>query len=129
MSSAAIDTTLAGKFAHIFEVRSFGYALRDFADRFNHAPSLELVAEEPASLTPVLHDGGVADAYLASAAAWLCRTHGLLIPKWARGSARALETPFFAASTRGLRAILLQESPTEFRIRNLFVSANALSRA
>lgn len=43
--------------------------------------------------------------------------------------ARALTKPFFAARTKALKAVLLQESPVEFRIRNLFVSANALSRA
>ncbi len=120
---------MAEKFAAITGPREFGYALRDFADRFNRSPSAQLVAEEPASLTTALGDEGVADAWLASAASWLCRTHGLPAPQWARGTSRALTKPFFAARTKALKAVLLQESPTEFRVRNLFVSANALSRA
>jgi hypothetical protein len=39
------------------------------------------------------------------------------------------KTPWFAAKSPNLKAILLQESPAAFRVRNLFVSANALSRA
>lgn len=121
--------TMAEKFASVTLPREFGYAMRDFVDRFNFSPSAALVAEEPASLTAVLEDEGVADAYLASAASWLCRTHGLPVPAWAKGTSRALTKPFFAARTKALKAVLLQESPAEFRIRNLFVSANALSRA
>ena len=127
MNSASLPT-MAEKFAAISMPREFGYAMRDFVDRFNYAPSAGLVADEPALLTHVLNDEGLADAWLASAAAWLCRTHSLPVPKWARGTARALSTPFFAARTKALKAVLLQESPAEFRIRNLFVSANALSR-
>ncbi len=119
---------MAEKFASVTQQREFGYALRDFVDRFNYSPSVVLVADEPVSLTSVLNDDGVADAYLASAASWLCRTHGFSAPPWARGTARALANPYFAASSKALKAVLLQESPTEFRIRNLFVSANALSR-
>ena len=120
---------MAQKFARISSVREFGYAMRDFVDRFNYSPAASLVAEEPASLSEALHDEGIADAYIASAAAWLCRTHGIPTPHWARGTARALARPFFAARSKALKAVLLQESPTEFRIRNIFVSANALSRA
>lgn len=120
---------MAQQFASVSDMRSFGYLMRDFADRFNYAPASALVVDEPASLTPVLQDDGIGDAWLASAAAWLCRSHGLPSPTWAEGTARALAIPFFAAKTKALKAVLLQESPTEFRIRNLFVSANALSRA
>lgn len=121
--------TMAVKFAGVADSRDFGYALRDFVDRFRTAPSFGLVADEPALLEPSFRDGGLADAYLASAAAWLCRTHHMPVPRWAQGTARSLARPFFAARTKGLKAILLQESPTEFRLRNIFVSANALSRA
>lgn len=120
--------SMATAFREICTPRAFGYALSDFVDRFNHAPDLELLNEEPASLREVLADEGLADAYLASAAAWLCRTHHFSVPVWARGSARALEHPWFAAKTPKLKALLLQDSPTEFRIRNLFVSADALVR-
>jgi hypothetical protein len=43
--------------------------------------------------------------------------------------AEKLRTPWFAWPGPSLRATLLAESPAPFRERNLFVSANALTRA
>ena len=97
------------KFANITDTEAFGYSMRDFLDRFK--------------------DDGKADAFLASTAAYLAQQHQLPVPLWARGTARALEKPWFAAKSHNLRMVLLQESPAAFRVRNLFVSANALHRA
>lgn len=127
--SSMTQVSMAAQFAGIATQRDFGYALRDFIDQFRFRPDRSLLEEEPALLESCLQDSGVADAYLASAAAWLCHQHGLSVPAWAKGMSRAIEKPFFAAKTPNLRAILLQESPAEFRLRNLFVSANALHRA
>jgi len=121
--------TLADQFSAVRTKEDFGYALRDYLDRFRFQPDPSLVTQEPRLLEPCLNDGGVADAYLASAAAWMCHKHGFAAPEWARESKWVLEMPFFAAKTHGLRMILLQESPAEFRVRNIFVSANALERA
>lgn len=125
----AVAISMRDKFADITDTETFGYSLRDFLDRFREAASSELIAEEPELLEPLLRDGGRADAFLASTAAYLATQHQLPVPTWASGSSRALAKPWFAAKTHNLRMILLQESPTAFRIRNLFVSANALSRA
>jgi hypothetical protein len=116
-------------FAAIQCGEDFGYMIRDFLDRFRDDPSPFLIAEEPAPLAPVLDDSGLADAYLAATAAWLANKNRLPVPAWAKGPSRALEAPWFAARSHKLRMLLLQESPSEFRLRNLFVSANALHRA
>jgi hypothetical protein len=116
-------------FAAIKSSEDFGYMIRDFLDRFRDEPSPSLIAEEPVLLATVLDDNGLADAYLAATAAWLANKNRLPVPAWAKGSSRALEIPWFAARSHKLRMLLLQESPSEFRLRNLFVSANALSRA
>jgi hypothetical protein len=116
-------------FAAIKTSEDFGYMLRDFLDRFREHPSSSLISEEPVSLSESLNDSGVADAYLAATAAWLANKNRLPVPQWAKGDSRALELPWFAANSHKLRMLLLQDSPTEFRIRNLFVSADALSRA
>ncbi len=121
--------TLASQFWDVSSKQEFGYALRDYLDRFREAPDAALLTDEPPLMESRLQDGGVADAYLAAAAAWMCHQHGFAAPAWAQESKRVLDQPFFAAKTHGLRMILLQESPAEFRVRNLFVSANALSRA
>jgi hypothetical protein len=127
MIAPAID--MSEKFAGITDTETFGYSLRDFLDRFRETPSSDLIAKEPKLLEPQLNDGGRADAFLASTAAYLAHQHHLPVPSWASGNSRALEKPWFAAKTHNLRMILLQESPAAFRVRNLFVSANALSRA
>lgn len=123
-----MSQTLAATFLGVKTPRDFGYALSDFIDRFNHRPDVAMLIDEPLSLKYVLHDDGVADAYLASAAAWLCRNKGFSMPGWVRGAARALEHPWFAAKSPKLKALLLQDSPAEFRVRNLFVSADAMVR-
>ena len=115
--------------ASITDTESFGYCLRDFLDRFRDNPAFALIEEEPELLEPLLIDIGRADAFLASTAAYLAHKNQLPDPRWASGNSRALEKPWFAAKSHNLRMVLLQESPAAFRVRNLFVSANALSRA
>ena len=125
----ATATPMREKFTAIIDTESFGYCLRDFLDRFREAPSYDLIAEEPILLEPQLRDEGRADAFLASTAAYLAQKHQFPTPAWASGNSRALVKPWFAAKSHNLRMVLLQESPAAFRVRNLFVSANALSRA
>lgn len=48
---------------------------------------------------------------------------------WTESPRRSLPRPWFAGGLKNLKAILLAESPVAFRRRNLFVSANTLSRA
>ena len=125
----AVAQPMADVFCSITSANDFSYAILDFVDRFNEDPNPELLAEEPSLLAESLLDDGVADAWLASTAVFLAKKHQVTIPQWARHNARVLATPWFAAKSPNLKAILLQESPAAFRVRNLFVSANALSRA
>ena len=111
------------------EEREISYPLRDFLDGFYADPKLEKLSEEPRRLADLLADGGFADAYLAAVCDHLCRRYRLPGPAWSRSKTRILAKPYFAAKSHGLRMILLQESPPAFRERNIFVSANALSRA
>ena len=69
------------------------------------------------------------DAYLAALAESLCRECGMCPPAWTEQPDYYLKRPWFAGGLESLKAILLAESPAAFRRRNLFVSANALSRA
>lgn len=106
----------------------FSVLLRDFLDGFYSDPQREKVMEEPELLCEVLHDGGVADAYIAAVCDQLCRQNRFTRPAWIKQPTRFLKYPYFAAKTHGLRMIYLQESPSSFKERNLFVSANALFR-
>ena len=102
---------------------SFDFALRNFLDEFRSGCGAEALSAEPRQLDARL------DAYLAATAESLATEHGLPVPAWAWAESRKLHRPWFALPWAGLRAVLLLESPAAFRSRNLFVSANALSRA
>jgi hypothetical protein len=115
--------------ANVREQSDFSYAIKNFLDRFKLNPDLALLQEEPDLLSPSLADGGYADAFVASTTAYLCQVHGFSAPAWVNEKCRIMPRPWFAAKSPNMRAILLQESPAAFRVRNLFVSANALSRA
>jgi len=109
---------------------SFDFCLADFLDGFYAAPSAEAMGESPPLLASAeFPQGAVCDAYLAATAEELSRAFHLQCPQWTPTMDRALRQPYFASSMRSLRAVLLFESPPAFRARNLFVSANALSRA
>lgn len=129
MNTQTKRKTLADSLGLVKGPDGFYYAIANFLDRFKNDPTLEMVAEEPMILRGLLDDSGLADAYAAAAAAHLCQLHGIPFPSWVDENSRRLKSPWFAAKSHNLRMVLLQESPAAFRVRNLFVSANVLSRA
>jgi len=108
---------------------SFHLHVRDFVDEFRRRPAPEMLSVEPRRLAGLFSGGDVADAYLAAVAVSLAREVPTDPPAWAWSDDRKLRRPWFAWPGPALRATLLAESPAPFRERNLFVSANALSRA
>jgi len=121
--------TLLQSMANVKVRSDFSYAIKNFLDRFKSNSDPELLRDEPALLSPSFDDGGYADAFVASTAAYLCQIHNLQAPAWVNAKCRIMPIPWFAAKSPNMKAILLQESPAAFRVRNLFVSANALTRA
>jgi len=106
----------------------FGDLLDDFRQRCRTPEEkLALVSEAPQWIESATH--AETNAYLASVAETLCREAGLRPPAWSESPQCYLSRPWFAGGLESLKAILLAESPVAFRRRNLFVSANALSRA
>jgi hypothetical protein len=104
----------------------FDPLLREFLDSFYGQGTdgkASAIAPAPAPIAP-LHD-----AYLAAVAEHLARRFNLAIPLWTEEPSRFLTKPFFAGGFESLKATLLVESPLAFRRRQIFVSANALSRA
>ncbi len=120
---------LSESLAHVVTSSEYSFAIRNFLDRFTANPDPTLLMEEPALLAHTLDDGGYADAFAASTVSYLCQVHGFDAPSWVNAKCRMMPVPHFAAKSPAMKAILLQESPAAFRVRNLFVSANALSRA
>jgi len=106
----------------------FGDLLDDFRQRCRTPEEkLVLVGEAPEWIESAAH--AEVNAYLASVAETLCREASLTPPAWTESPRCYLARPWFAGGLESLKAILLAESPVAFRRRNLFVSANALSRA
>ena len=119
--SQVAEATLAGE--------RFDLALRTFLDQFRSSPDLILLKDEPGCLSGRVPQGEVFDAYLGATADALSAEFHLAVPDWAASASRRLPLPWFALPWAGLRSVLLLESPAPFRSRNLFVSANALTRA
>jgi hypothetical protein len=103
----------------------FDPLLREFLDTFygnNSDMMTRAIGGTPARIDPI-HD-----AYLAAVAEHLALRFKLPVPQWVEEPHRFLAKPFFAGGLETLKAILLVESPLAFRRRQIFVSANALSR-
>jgi hypothetical protein len=104
-------------------------ALKNFLERFRVNSDLTQLRDEPRLLSNLIQNGGYAVAFAASTAAYLCQVHDLKAPAWVNKKCRIMSTPWFATKSPNMKAIHLQEPPAAFHVRNLFVSANALSRA
>ena len=109
---------------------SFGRSLSNFLDDFYAGPTWDALADGPRLLAPLRGRlGQVEDAYLDATAMELARRCGLTVGAWACDEVRYLRRPWFASPMASLRAVLIHESPSAFRSRNVFVSDNALTRA
>jgi len=120
--------TIAQVAAQALDAESLGYSIPEFLDEFYSEPSPDRLADEPMRLKELLGDDGLADAYLAGIADHLSRMYKLRPPAWVSGPGRILANPWFAMKSHGGRMCMLIESPPAFRERNIFISANALSR-
>ena len=103
----------------------FDPLLREFLDEFYSGDPDRMV--RAISDVPITIDS-LRDAYLAAVAEHLALRFRLPVPPWVDEPHRFLVEPFFAGGLETLKAVLLAESPLAFRRRQIFVSANALSR-
>lgn len=124
-----LPTSLADLAALTARGEDFSFLLGDFLDGFYRRPELAALTPEPVLLASQHPEGKVLDAFLAATAHALANAQGWPGPEWAFAEARYLHRPFFPIRAAAFRATLLLESPPPFRARNLFVTANALSRA
>ncbi len=106
----------------------FSLGFRDFLDGFYEKPQSTKLEQEPRLLSKILNDDGYADAYLAALCEHLARQHRFPVPAWCQNPERSLPEPKFAFKTPEGRMFLLVESPTAFRVRNIFISADGLTR-
>jgi hypothetical protein len=110
-------------------LEQFGLNLRDWFHelrRLTTRGSLRLaVSHRPPRLRNRFQGGEIADAFLAAQVEFLCRHAGVLVPTWTRSPEYVLSDPWFGYSdaSAGLRAILIRDSPVEFKNRNIFTSS------
>ena len=112
----------------------FGRNLKDFLHEFafardQHLPLEPLFANEPPLLAGRFEHGEVCDAFLAATADYLCRKSRVPTPIWALDPKRVLEIPWFSEEYRSVRMMLLRDTPSAFKDKNLFVFESALQVA
>ncbi len=103
----------------------FQLHLNGFMDDLRRLPVEQMVA----SLEPGPTTEGQLEGLTAAIASAICRERGVEPPKWVGETGSP--TPYFPLPARGLalRVRLMIESPMAFKIRNVFVPENYLSRA
>jgi len=106
----------------------FWLNLGDFLDGFYHHPDPSALRDEPLFLSEKLANGPYFDAYLAGLGEHLARQYRFPVPSWVEHPKRILLRPVFAFDTYEGKMFLLVESPPAFRARNIFISADALTR-
>jgi hypothetical protein len=68
------------------------------------------------------------DAALAAMAEYLARRDGWRAPSWVRDPGREASPWWFVTELRGMHPKALVESPSSFRRRGVFITADALAR-
>lgn len=97
--------------------------LFNFVDRFRHSQDMNLITRPPISELDIQ-----LQALLASTVETLCHERLCRTQTWCR-AIPPLDKPWFVSGMENLKAMALIESPTFYRVRNIFVLNNFLSRA
>lgn len=117
--------TIRGLLDSPAEGAAFQREINGFLDEFraaSNADRAEMIGDGP-------NASGRREGLLAAIVSALCREVGLEPPRWV--AVTGSPEPYFAVPARGdlLRLRLMLESPPAFRVRNVFVPENYLSRA
>ncbi len=95
----------------------------NFVDAFRRSKNPDLVKNPPGE------DLGEKErALLCSITFELCRELRVEVPKWALQK-HTLKEPWFVSGMESLKAMAIVESPATFKLNNIFVLENFLSRA
>ena len=68
-------------------------------------------------------------SFVSSSIDYLSNSINKKTPEWAMSKKYRLEEPFFPSNLKGeIRAVMLIESPIEYKVRNIYVLGNVLTR-
>jgi hypothetical protein len=95
--------------------------LMDFVDDFRYYKNTEMILE------PFVLSDEKQDALLASTVEYLCDEVQITPPEWLN-KIESCSEPYFVSGIENLKATAIVESPLRFKIRNIFVLENFLSR-
>ncbi|MGV8145237.1 MAG: hypothetical protein ACLKAK_00555 [Alkaliphilus sp.] len=108
---------------------NFGVFFAMFLDSFYRATSDQkqlMVIDEPEEYENISLGKY---AYISGVVEKLCRDSDIVFPDWVLKEKYFLKEPYFSMDSKEmLKLILLLESPIEFRMRNVFVNSNTLTR-
>lgn len=120
-----LDKALANIYNEIMD--TLRYLLANFIDAFNEATKVSKIRMIKNCPFPNIKKNRD-KAYVAAMVEELCVRNNLKMPAWVEDKKLFLKEPFFVGDLESLKAFLLVESPVSFRRRNIFVSANVLTR-
>jgi len=112
----------------------FGRHLKDFLHEFAFVkkrglPLEPLLSEEPPRLAGRFDQGKICDSFLAATADYMARINGIQTPAWALEQDRVLDEPWFSEELPVVRLLLLRDTPSAFKDKNVFVFDSALKVA
>ena len=96
-----------------------------FLDEFYKNKNIEMLNEEPVwgEIPKTIQ------SFVCASVDYLAHEIGEESPRWVMNKKYELEEPFFPSDLKGdIRAVMLIESPIEYKVRNIYVLANVLSR-
>ena len=109
--------------ANIIDWSDFWIKFGDFLDDFKRDPDVNRLEKEPEFSDPLM------SSFLAASIDHLSYINNLPVPVWTRDKKYILKDPFFPCGFKGLyKLFLLVESPPAYKIRNIFVESNVLTR-
>ena len=107
-----------------FSWNSFWLMFGSFLDSLYLSKDLKKLEDEPQYNNDIPEE---IKAFVAASADYLC--DGKDTPKWVKEEKHILKEPFFPSGVKGpIKAVMLIESPIEFKIRNIYVTSDVLSR-
>lgn len=108
-----------------FSWSSFWLMFGTFLDRFYNKKDINMLTDEPVW-------GDIPkeiQSFVSSSVDYLSHNINVETPKWAMNKKYELEEPFFPSKLKGeIRTVMLIESPIEYKVRNIYVLGNILTR-